>query len=382
MLYPRFSDAEYERRKSFANSLMKNKNLDALLIYSAGPGGPITYLTGYLSRQPPAYLIYPLNGEPTLILYFNNHIPCAREMSNVDDIQWDRNNSAKSVVENIERKKLSKSSFGIVGMNTIPYSQYAEIIENLPACKFANVTREFNAQKSIKSEEELDWYRRSAFLTDLTVEALEKKIRPGLSENDLVAIVHDAYLHSGGQPGALAFVSSTDMNNPDLYVPWQHAADRVLQKGHVVITEIGAPYFGYQAQIQRPFAVGTEPTKLYKDLFDAALECYERVARVLKPGATSEDVVRASSVIEERGFTACDSLVHGEGGKNPELGTKSSAHPLEPFTFKENTIVVIQPQPITRDQKAGLQLGSTTIVTPNGARSLHNYPLKFPVCGM
>jgi hypothetical protein len=42
---------------------------------------------------------------------------------------------------------------------------------------------------------------------------------------------------------------------------------------------------------------------------------------------------------------------------------------------------IIQPNPITRDFRAGLQLGAAVIVKPNGGEPLHNYPFKFPVCG-
>lgn len=146
------------------------------------------------------------------------------------------------------------------------------------------------------------------------------------------------------------------------------------------ITEITVKYWSYGAQIHRPFAIGTKPTRLYQKLFDVALECYERVSRALKPAASTKDILNVASIIEE-GFSVYDSLVHGEAGASPELGTLGSAHPKEPFTFKENMVIVIQPNPITRDLKAGLHLGAATVVTPSGAGCLHNYPFKFPVCG-
>lgn len=57
------------------------------------------------------------------------------------------------------------------------------------------------------------------------------------------------------------------------------------------------------------------------------------------------------------------------------------AQPVEPGTLVENMVHIIQPNPITRDFKAGLQLGAAVIVKPNGGEPLHNYPFKFPVCG-
>jgi hypothetical protein len=50
----------------------------------------------------------------------------------------------------------------------------------------------------------------------------------------------------------------------------------------------------------------------------------------------SEELIAATSVIEQNGFTTSDSVFHGEAGKRPELGTRSAAHPLEPWTLIEN----------------------------------------------
>jgi len=106
------------------------------------------------------------------------------------------------------------------------------------------------------------------------------------------------------------------------------------------------------------------------------------VRKICTPGTTSEEIVAATSVIEERGFAAYDSVFHGERGKSPELGTRSAVHRLEPWTLVENTVHVIQPNPITRDHKAGLQLGAAVVVRPGGGEPMHNYPFKFPVCGV
>ena len=57
----------------------------------------------------------------------------------------------------------------------------------------------------------MHWIRKSAHLTDLTVEALENKIRPGLSGYELSNIVHSAFLHHVGLMD-IHFISSTSMS--------------------------------------------------------------------------------------------------------------------------------------------------------------------------
>ncbi|MCZ6615980.1 MAG: M24 family peptidase [Thaumarchaeota archaeon] len=380
-LFPKFSDSENSRRSNQVKSMMRSEEVDALLIHgnALSPGG-VNYLSNYVPRTP-VWLFYPLEGEPILMLHFHNHIPNARAMSIVDDIRWYGPNPSKIVAEIIKERGLSRSGVGIVGLsNSIPYGQFIGLKQLLPETNLKDVAKHYTQIRVIRSQEELGWIKKSAHLTDLTVEALEDRIKPGLSGYDLSNIVHSAFLPHGGLMG-IHFISSTSMTNPDRQVPWQFMTPRVLERGDAVTTEVTIYYWAYGTQIHRPFAVGREPTPLYKKLFDVALEAYERVAKVIRPGATSKDVLNASSIIEERGFTVYDSLVHGEGGKSPELGTRTSAHTVEPYEFKENMVVVIQPNPVTLDGKAGLQLGAANLVTNNGAISLHEYPFKFPVCG-
>jgi Xaa-Pro aminopeptidase len=377
--YPRFSDLEYQRRSKLVRRMLERKNLDGCLIYNSSTSiGTVHYLSNYLSWRP-TYLIYPLASEPTLILHFYNHIPCAKEMSIVSDVQWHRNDPVRAVVKCLRRKKLDRSRLGVVGLEVIPYSHMVGIRKELPRLELVDVSEEYNWIRWVRSSEEIQWFRKSAGLTDAAVYALEERVRPGLTEHDLQRIIHDAFLGDAGQLG-VAFISSTSMSSPDRYVPWQFPTSRRIGKGDVIISEITVAYYGYGTQIHRPFAVGREPTPQYKKLFDVALECFERVSKVLRPGATTKDVLNASSVIEENGLTVFDSLVHGEGGGHPELGTRSSAHTRQRFKFRENMVVVIQPQPVTPNLEAGLQLGAATVITPNGAKSLHEYPFKFPVC--
>ena len=294
-LFPRFSEREFERRYRLVKNMMREKGVEALLIYSSTAGiGSVNYLSNYISWMP-TYLIFPLDGEPTLILHFYNHIPCTREMAVIEDVQWHFNNPVKCVVDNLIKKKLDRGVIGVVGLSTIPYSHFTGIREKLPEARFVDVASDYDRIRWIRSEEEIEWFRKSAYLTDLTVEALEKRIRPGMTEHDLTAIVYDAFLHEGGQLW-IAFISTTSMEEPTLYVPWQFPTSRVVRHGHVVITEITVGYYGYNAQIHRPFAVGREPTPLYRRLFETALECFERVSKALRDGATTEDILKASSI--------------------------------------------------------------------------------------
>ena len=102
------------------------------------------------------------------------------------------------------------------------------------------------------------------------------------------------------------------MQTPDLGVPRQFPRMRRVQSGDVVVAEITAAFWDHPGQVLRSFALG-EPNKLYRDLHAAADAAFDAIASVLKAGATPAQVIEASGVIEDAGFTIIDDLLHGYG---------------------------------------------------------------------
>jgi Xaa-Pro aminopeptidase len=378
-LFPRFSDQEYARRTGAVREAMAREGLEAILISGARGSSEVHYLANYLA-QSPCWLLFPRVGDATLFIHFFNHQPCARAQSVLHDVRWYGPAPVPSLVKEIETRGLAKAKIGIVSMRAIAHAHMTDLIKGLPGAQFIDFGPVFTRIRRVRSAEEIPYLRRSGYLTDLACEALERELRPGMTEQDVLSVIYGAYIKNGGDPG-IHFIATTHMDRPDRYVPWQRCTARVLEPGSVVITELTVSFWGYSTQIHRPFAIAREPNALYRKLFDVALDCYENVRRICKPGVSSEQIIAATSVIEENGFTTYDSVFHGEAGKSPELGTRSAAHPLERWTLEENMVHVIQPNPITPDLKAGLQLGAAVLVTRDGGEPLHNYPFKFPVCG-
>ena len=101
---------------------------------------------------------------------------------------------------------------------------------------------------------------------------------------------------------------------------------------------------------------------------------------MLRAGATPADVIEASGVIEDAGFTINDDLLHGYGGGYlpPILGSKSRpAGPVPDAPFRAGQTVVIQPNVVTRDGTAGVQTGEMVVITDTGIERLHAMPRGF-----
>ncbi len=390
-LYPHFSNVEFGKRYRAVRSMMERNGLEALVVY--GNSGNVMrneanvyYLSDYMDRHA-SYVVFPLEGEPVLFIGLYNHLQNARKVSIIEDTRWGGENPAKSVAEELKRHKASRKRIGVVGIGGakgfIPHDHYSVIARELPRAQLIDATNDFVSLRLVKSGEELRWLEKAARYTDEGISELAKRVKPGMKEYELGSLVEDGYLEDGGQT-YIHYISSTPMSNPQRCVSWQRPSDRIIRKGDVILTEISAAYGGYSGQIHRPIAVGAEPSKLFRELYDAAREAYLGVADKMRAGSSAEKGVQGASAIGRRGFTICDSLVHGFGVDllPPHLGIEGSPYwPPTPLRLKENMVVVIQPNPITRDQKAGVQLGNVCVVKGDAARSLQRYPIEFVLAG-
>jgi Xaa-Pro aminopeptidase len=373
--YPTFSDAELARRLAAVRAAMDRHDVDQLVVYGAGRAADVQYLSNWPGTRE-AYLVLPRQGDPTLLVQFNNHVPNAVRTSVVRDVRW-AGNGSQGVVEAIA----DRTRLGIVG--AMPWSVAQRIRERLPETRLVDLTSELRAIRSVASAEELELLREAARNTDLAMEALEREVRPGMRETELAGIVESAIARGGGTPG-IHFMATTPMRAPEIGVPSQVQSSRVIAKGDVLITEITAHHWGYGGQIHRAYAIGEDATEDYRRIHDAAVETYERVCAALHDGATVADVLDAAEVVHERGYTIYDDLLHGTDQLPPVLQTRSTARGPQPedFVFREGMVVVVQPNVVSdRSGRMGLQVGETVRVTRKGTERLHRYPMRFVRCG-
>lgn len=376
--YPRFSTAEFARRRERVTAFMDGEGLDALVVFGWSALGravqaDVHYLSGFLGMRD-NYVLYPLSGDPVLFVQSYNHVPNAAVIASVTDVRWGGTDSGATVGAELAARGLR--SVGVVGL--MPYQHHAAMRAAAdPSTGFRDVTAGFRRLRVTKSDEELDWLRRGAAFTDATMAALERELRPGLREYELAEIIEHAYLRDGGLT-TFYYLASTSMADPDRCVPAQVLSARRLEAGDVVTTEISIAYGGYAGQALRTFTVDADPTPAVRELHEVAETTYRNVAAAIRPGATQEDVLDAADVIEERGFSIRDGLVHGFGIGilPPSIRTRHTSHGEAPWTFERNQTIVIQPNVITPDERLGVQVGDLCVVGADGAESLHRFPLK------
>ena len=370
--YPKFSAAEMAHRRKRMTDAMAQAGVDHLVVYASFfRGGPVCWLSGWLTTFE-AVLVFTPGQRDTIFIQFYNHLPQARAVMPEADIRWGGASTIQSVIGELKQRGAKARRVGAVGLLPMGYYKaLAALFEDV-----VDLNRAHSGLRMVKSAEEIDWYRIAARFGDLSIEALRRELRPGLDEGDLGAITEGAYQPWRGING-IHFFGATSMHDPQVFVPRQHPTNRRIAKGDVISCEITASFWDHGGQVLRTFTVGERFTPLYQKLHDTAEAAYAAIFRVLRPGCHVRELAVGARVIEAAGFTFYDDLVHGFGGGYlpPVIGSPTRGdEPLPDMTLEAGMMVVVQPNVITSDQRAGVQTGELVLITESGAESLHTAP--------
>ncbi len=301
------------------------------------------------------------------LLQRDNHWPLAKKLARETEVRWGEHQGIDKVIADLKARGATR--IGLMGALGYAKCKKLEAAFGAPV----DLNPHYVRLRLVKSPEEIDWMRIGAALTDLAIEALRREAKPGMTERELGSICESAY-HPHGGVTYIHFFLATPMANPEYCVPRQLASTRKVQPGDVIATEITAHFFEYPGQVLRTFTVAAEPTPLYRRLHETAEAAFDAVTGVIRHGTTMPQIIDAAGLIEDAGFSVYDDLMHGFGGGYlpPVLGTRSRpAGPLPDMPLEAGMTCVVQPNVITRDEKAGVQVGELVLVTDRGFERLH-----------
>jgi Xaa-Pro aminopeptidase len=370
---PLFSAAEMRRRRAAFGAAMARHGVPYALVYGANrAGSAVTWLTGWPVTREALLVAGPEPDADVLLVSFYNHLPQARRLSCVR-AEWAGERATATALALLAARGPLPERIGLAG--PVPFGQYRMLAEQIT--DVADLNRAYTALRLVKSAEEIAALRRAAALTDDAVAALGRALRPGATEHEAIAQVEHAYVAQGGLHH-IHYLTTTAMAEPDRSVPAQWPSARRIQPGDLAICEVSAAVApDYAGQLLRTFTVQAEPIPLYAELHAAAAAAFDAILRRLRPGATAADLAAAGGrVIEDAGFAGIDDLVHGFGGGYlpPVIPAPGRDAPVPDFALAAGMTVVVQPNVVTPDQRAGVQTGELLLVTEHGPERLHSFP--------
>jgi Xaa-Pro dipeptidase len=155
---------------------------------------------------------------------------------------------------------------------------------------------------------------------------------------------------------------------------WAHAIAHNIefQAGDVLVTETGAPVWGYNAELERGMVIG-EPTDHMRFLFDHTVRAQQVAFDAIRPGMTCADVDGAvMRYLDEHDLTSYwrQHTGHAIGLRNHEapfldLGDHTPVEPGMVFTIEPG---------LYADGVGGFRHSDTIVVTDSGIEILTDYP--------
>ena len=231
--------------------------------------------------------------------------------------------------------------------------------------------------RRIKTADELRCIRLAMDVCDVAVERMRDALRPGITENQLWAVLHETNIAHDGEWVECRLLASGPRTNP-----WfQECGNRIIEAGDLVgfDTDMIGPN-GYLADISRTFVCpGRPPSADQRRLHETAVEQVLTNIDVLRPGMTLREFSEHCWPVPERYLPNRYMLmVHGAGLVD-ETPAIAYAVDFDEWGYdgliEEGMVLCVESFIGDVGGREGVKLEEQVVVTANGAERLSSSPL-------
>jgi Xaa-Pro aminopeptidase len=383
-----------EPKLNRVRSLMRDQDLSALVVRAPDN---IVYLTNYWCMKGYDALVFPRDGEPTLIA-IEPQLADAQRNSWAKDIQlfksYDERDPrppqyraldialevlrAQHLTEKIaiELNMGTQSADRMVGEPTTPTQNYFEAFRKLRG-QVVDATPLLNEARAIKTSQEIERMRLANELAALAMEHTRENMRVGMKESE-VGGMYEAFVHGLG----VGYKGKVEMARAFTLVwsgkgiaTFTATGDRPIQKNEPTLFEIWVCVDGYWTDLTKNACPG-ELTPEYHKLLELLLRVFNEGTSYSRDGASFPELDRLIRArITEGGYPGQPShpICHGVGARAHE---PPYAHQAGTGTMKKGMVLAIEPG-IYWPGGGGLRLEDDFLITENGNEKLCSYPDDF-----
>lgn len=389
-----FSDAEYERRLEETKATMAERGIDVLLVTDTAN---INYLSGYdaASYYVPQIVIVVRDRDEPLIAFREQDLICATEtcwMSResllpysdeyIDRKEWE-NHPMAFVAAELKERGLAETTVG-VEKDAYYYSAHAHesLCNALTDATITDATLLVNDIRKVKSDQEIEYHREGAKISQRAMEVAVDAIDVGVTESEVVGKVQQV-LHEGTENYAGDYAAIPTLMNTGVRSAAPHftASNDVLEEGTPINMEWAGVVKRYHSPLARSVYLGDPPDRLETaasivlDGIDAALDAIE-------PGVTCEEVELAWRDVISGTFVEKESRIgYSTGIGYPPNWVEKSAYlrPGNDTVLQENMVFHMIPGYWPPDEGWGVQISESWRVTSDGVEVLADFPREYIV---
>jgi Xaa-Pro dipeptidase len=231
--------------------------------------------------------------------------------------------------------------------------------------------------RQIKSRDEIALLATAAAMVDGTYAEIAAALKPGVRENEIVALANKRLYEMGSDDVESINAVSGERCNPHPH----NFSDRMIRPAEQAFFDIMHSYNGYRTCYYRCFAVGraTEPQqtayKRAREWIDAAIE-------MIKPGVSTDQVARLWPQAQDIGLADEKTAFGLEFGHG--LGLALHERPIisrltsldEPMEIKEGMVFALETYCPATDGHSAARIEEEVVVGPSGVDILTRFPAQ------
>ncbi|TCO62768.1 M24 family metallopeptidase [Actinocrispum wychmicini] len=231
--------------------------------------------------------------------------------------------------------------------------------------------------REIKSPDEITLLSQAAAMVDGVYQDVLEALKPGIRENEIVAMVNKRLYEMGSDQVEAVNAVSGERCNPHPH----NFSDRLIRPGDQAFFDIIHSFNGYRTCYYRTFGVGSA-TASQRDAYTKAREWMDASIDVVRPGVGTDEVAAVWPKAQEFGFEnemAAFGLQFGHG-----LGLGLHERPIisrlnsmaEPIELKAGMVFALETYCPAGDGFSAARIEEEVVVTPDGPRVLTLFPAQ------
>jgi Xaa-Pro aminopeptidase len=231
--------------------------------------------------------------------------------------------------------------------------------------------------RRIKTADEIALLTQACAMVDAAYEELYAFLRPGVRENECVGLVSKVLYDLGSE-----YVEGVNAISGERCSPHPHVySDRIIRPGDPAFFDILHSHMGYRTCYYRCFAVGSA-SPAQRDAYVRCREYMDQAIALVKPGATTADIVSVWPRAEEFGFAneeAAFALQYGHG-----VGLSIWEKPIfsrlvsldHPETIEEGMVFALETYWPAADGWSAARIEEEVVVTAQGCEVITKFPAE------
>jgi len=370
-----FSKNEMERRWKKMREWMGREKFDCLIV-PARPDGNAD--VKWLSESNANWLVFPADGQPTLIFRGSGDAEAVKQKSPVEfDVRDSRFNRSQLIIDRLGELGMQRARIGVGNLSGqmrndeggVSYVTMSNLMKALPRAKFDSAVQLLMKVKLERGPEEIEVLRLASRVSELAIRAIVETGGPGVIQRDVWFAVFKALLDASGEEPQRVSIRSGDEGNTAGGRP----LDEPFLAGQICSQELAGQVLGYASQVNQTICVGPPAPAKWESAMQYCIEVFHYLVDAAKPGLSFQEYSEMyQKKVEERGTAYWGVVFHtgGASGDGPRMGPNRSDENGD-LVIKPGMVFTIKPRFAIEGVKTpSAQYGSPVLITETGAEQL------------